>query len=173
MKSQVQFLFLLSLLCRAISQQTYYSIPEELAKGSRVGNLAKDLRLSVQELPARKLRISAEDFFNVSAENGDLLVSGRIDREQICGRKLECVLEFEMVAENPMAIFHVSVAIRDINDNAPHFVAKGIDLEICESALPGVKFPLESALDADVESNSLKTYSINHNEHFSLSTKEK
>uniref|UniRef100_A0A287A9U5 Protocadherin gamma subfamily B, 1 n=1 Tax=Sus scrofa TaxID=9823 RepID=A0A287A9U5_PIG len=172
MKSQVQFLFLLSLLCRAISQQIYYSIPEELAKGSRVGNLAKDLRLSVQELPARKLRISAENFFNVSAENGDLLVSGRIDREQICGRKLECVLEFEMVAENPMAIFHVSVAIRDINDNAPHFVAKGIDLEICESALPGVKFPLESALDADVESNSLKTYSINHNEHFSLSTKE-
>uniref|UniRef100_A0A8C3WFG7 Protocadherin gamma subfamily B, 1 n=1 Tax=Catagonus wagneri TaxID=51154 RepID=A0A8C3WFG7_9CETA len=172
MKSQVSFLFLLSLLCGAISQQIHYSIPEELAKGSRVGNLAKDLRLSVQELPTRKLRISAEDFFNVSAENGDLLVNGRIDREQICGRKLECALEFEMVAENPMAVFHVSVAIRDINDNAPQFVAKGIDLEICESALPGVKFPLDSALDADVESNSLKTYSINHNEHFSLSTKE-
>ncbi|XP_031305071.2 protocadherin gamma-B1 isoform X18 [Camelus dromedarius] len=172
MKTQVLFLFVLSLLCGAISQQIQYSIPEELAKGSRVGNLAKDLRLSVKELPARKLRISAEDFFNVSTESGDLLVNGRIDREKICGRKSECALEFEMVTENPMNIFHVIVAIQDINDNAPWFIAKGIDLEICESALPGVKFPLDSAQDADVKSNSLKIYTINPNDYFSLSTKE-
>ena len=172
MESQVLFLFLLSLLRGAISQQIQYSIAEELDKGSRVGNLAKDLRLSVQELPARKLRISAEDFFSVRAENGDLLVSGRIDREKICGRKSKCAVEFEMVADNPMTIFHVSVAIQDINDNAPHFIAKSIDLEISELALPGVKFPLDSAQDADVESNSLKKYFISHNEHFSLSTKQ-
>ncbi|KAM9103941.1 protocadherin gamma-B1-like [Megaptera novaeangliae] len=172
MRSQVLLLFLLSLLWRALSQEIQYSISKELAKGSRVGNPAKDLRLSVQELPARKLRISAEEFFSMSAENGDLLVSGRIDREKICMRKSECALEFETVAENPMTIFHVSVVIQDVNDNAPSFIAKGIDLEICESALPGVKFLLDSAQDADVESNSLKIYSISHNEHFSLSTKE-
>ncbi|KAM7140569.1 protocadherin gamma-B1 isoform 17-T17 [Molossus nigricans] len=172
MTSQVLFLFLLSLLCGAISQQVQYAIPEELAKGSRVGNLAKDLRLSVQELPARKLRVNAEEFFNVSAESGDLLVSGRIDREKICGRRSECALEFEMVAENPMNVFHVTVAIQDINDNAPRFMAKSIDLEICESALPGVKFPLDSAQDVDVASNSLKVYTVSPNDHFSLSTKE-
>ncbi|XP_005381181.1 PREDICTED: protocadherin gamma-B1 [Chinchilla lanigera] len=172
MKSQVLFPFLLSLFCGAISQPILYSIPEELAKGSRVGNLAKDLGLSVQELPARKLRVSAEDYFSVSVESGDLLVSGRIDREKICGSKFECALEFESVTENPMNIFHVIVVIQDINDNAPHFIAKSIELAICESALPGVKFPLDSAQDADVESNSVKIYTINPNQHFSLSTKE-
>ncbi|XP_074169783.1 protocadherin gamma-B1 isoform X10 [Rhinolophus sinicus] len=172
MKSQVLFLFLLSLLWGAISQHIQYVIPEELARGSRVGNLAKDLKLSVQELPARKLRVSAEDFFNVSAESGDLLVRGRIDREKICGRKSECALEFEVVAENPMTVFHVVVAIQDINDNAPRFITKDIDLEICESASPGAKFPLDSAQDADVGRNSLKMYTINPNEHFSLSTRE-
>ncbi|XP_019061543.1 protocadherin gamma-B1 [Fukomys damarensis] len=172
MKSQVLFLFLLSLFYGAISQPILYSIPEELAKGSRVGNLAKDLGLSVQELPARKLRVSAEDYFNVSVKSGDLLVNSRIDREKICGRKSECALEFETVTENPMNIFHVIVVIQDINDNAPRFIAKNIELEICESALPGVKFPLDSAQDADVGSNSLKVYTINANQHFSLSTKE-
>ncbi|XP_062044952.1 protocadherin gamma-B1 isoform X20 [Lepus europaeus] len=172
MKSQVLFLFLLSLFGGVISQQIHYSIPEELAKGSRVGNLAKDLGFSVRELPARKLRVSAEDYFSVSAESGDLLVSGRIDREKICGQKSECTLEFELVTENPMNIFHVTVAIQDVNDNAPRFLTKDIDLEICESALPGVKFSLDSAQDADVESNSLKIYTISPNQYFSLSTKQ-
>ncbi|XP_042547802.1 protocadherin gamma-B1-like [Dipodomys spectabilis] len=171
-KSQVLFLFLLSLFYEAISEPIRYSIPEELGKGSQVGNLAKDLGLSIQELPACKLRVSAEDYFHVSAENGELLVSGRIDREEICGRKSDCALEFESVTENPMNIFHVIVAVQDINDNAPYFAAKGIELEICESAIPGVKFPLDSAQDADVESNSLKLYTISPNQHFSLSTKE-
>lgn len=49
---------------------------------------------------------------------------------------------------------------------------KALTLEIYESALLGVKFPLDSAQDPDVESNSLKIYTINSNEHFSLSMKE-
>ncbi|XP_006866305.1 PREDICTED: uncharacterized protein LOC102841996 [Chrysochloris asiatica] len=172
-KRQVLLSFLLSLFCGAISQQIRYTIPEEMAKGSLVGNLAKDLGLRIQELPTRKLRVSAEeDCFNISAESGNLLVSDRIDREKICGRKSECALEFEAIAENPMNIFHIVVAIQDINDNAPRFIAKSIDLEICESALPGVKFSLDSAQDEDVESNSLKTYILNPNQHFSLATKE-
>ncbi|XP_052011313.1 protocadherin gamma-B1 isoform X25 [Apodemus sylvaticus] len=71
-----------------------------------------------------------------------------------------------------MNIFHVTVAIQDINDNAPHFFGKSVELEICESASAGSKFPLDSARDADVGSNSLKMYTISSNPHFSLSTKE-
>lgn len=67
-----------------------------------------------------------------------------------------------------MNVLHMIVTIQDINDNAPYFIAKDINLEICESASPGVKFPLDSVQGADTESNSLKIYTINPNEHLSV-----
>ena len=74
------FLFLLSLFRLALLEQVCYTIPEELARGSLVGNLAKDLGLGVRDLHTRNLWVSAEKkFFTVSTKNGDLLVSDRID----------------------------------------------------------------------------------------------
>lgn len=169
----MRFLFLLSLVCPVLPEQIRYTIPEELAMGSLVGNLPKDLGLGVQDLPTRNLRISAQKkFFTVSTENGDLLVSDRIDREQICGKKSSCVLEFEMVAEKPLNFFHISVVIQDINDNPPTFSQNITELEISELALTGATFSLESAQDSDVGVNSLQQYYLNPNPHFSLIQKE-
>nr|XP_015094826.1 protocadherin gamma-B3 [Vicugna pacos] len=167
------FLFLLSLFSPALSEQIRYTIPEELASGSVVGNLAKDLGLGVRDLPTRNLRVSAEKkFFTVSTENGDLLVSDRIDREQICGKKSMCVLEFEMVAEKPLNFFHITVVIQDVNDNPPIFSRNITELEISELALTGATFALESAQDSDVGVNSLQQYYLSPDPHFSLIQKE-
>uniref|UniRef100_A0A8C9G9X0 Cadherin domain-containing protein n=1 Tax=Piliocolobus tephrosceles TaxID=591936 RepID=A0A8C9G9X0_9PRIM len=131
---QVLLPFLLSLFPGALSDQIRYSIPEELAKNSVVGNLAKDLGLSVRDLPARKLRVSAErEYFTVNPESGDLLVGDRIDREQICGKQPLCVLDFDTVAENPLNIFYIAVIVQDINDNTPLFKQSKIHLKIGES----------------------------------------
>ncbi|XP_055980534.1 protocadherin gamma-B3 isoform X18 [Sorex fumeus] len=172
-RRQMAFLWLLLLFGHALSEQIRYSIPEELTRGSLVGNLAKDLGLNVQELPLRKLRVSSEKkFFTVNAENGDLLVGSRIDREQICGQKSTCVVEFEMVAEKPLNFFHIAVDIQDVNDNSPAFSRNLTELEISEMALPGASFALESAQDSDVGVNSLQQYYLSSHPLFSLLQKE-
>ncbi|KAG5209331.1 hypothetical protein JEQ12_016896 [Ovis aries] len=149
-------------------------IPEEMPEGSVVGNLAKDLRLSVHELPTRKLRVSSEKpYFTVSAESGELLVSSRLDREQICGKKSACALEFEVVAENPLNFYHVNVEIEDVNDHTPKFSQSSFELQISESTKSGARFILGSAHDADIGTNSLQNYQLSADDHFSLVIKEK
>ncbi|KAM8959435.1 protocadherin gamma-B6-like [Lycaon pictus] len=168
-RRQVLFPFLLPLFYPAICEPIRYSIPEELAKGSVVGNLAKDLGLSVLDVSARKLRVSAEKLlFYVDAESGDLLVKDRIDREQICKERRRCELQLEAVVENPLNIFHIIVVVEDINDHAPQFHKDEINLEISESVSEGARISLDPATDPDINTNSVKDYQINPNPYFSL-----
>eukprot|EP00063_Salmo_salar_P080611 XP_014055446.1 PREDICTED: protocadherin gamma-C5-like isoform X5 [Salmo salar] len=163
------------LLWSTIDGQTRYTIPEELKQGSVVGNLAKDLGLGLSEFFDRKLRVASEagkQYFNVDAGKGELVVNERIDRETLCGQSASCVLPLQVVIENPLQLYRVEVEIQDINDNSPSFPSKQQPLEIAESTAAGVRFPLESAQDPDVGSNSLKSYILSKDECFTLKVKE-
>ncbi|XP_058705156.1 protocadherin gamma-B5-like [Poecile atricapillus] len=165
------------LLCvwwRAAGERLRYAIPEELGRGSLVGPLARDLGLSADELPARKLRLSEEkQYFTVNEENGNLYVNERLDREEMCGESASCSVSFEVLVHNPPNIFHIEVSIDDVNDNSPAFSKGVLELEIGELIPPGARFPLEMAIDADVGSNSLLTYHLSSNPSFSLFMKER
>ncbi|XP_042275289.1 protocadherin gamma-C5-like isoform X6 [Thunnus maccoyii] len=163
------------LLWNTTNGQTRYSIPEELKQGSVVGNLAKDLGLGLSEIFERKLRVASEagkQYFSVDAGKGELVVNDRIDREALCGQSASCVLPLQVVIEDPLQLHRIEVEIRDINDNSPSFLTNELSLKIAELALVGSRFPLESATDPDVGSNSLKSYTLSKNECCSLKIKE-
>ncbi|XP_062358429.1 uncharacterized protein LOC134049773 [Cinclus cinclus] len=165
---------LLCLWWRAAAERVRYAIPEELGRGSLVGPLARDLGLSADELPARKLRLSEEkQYFTVNEENGNLYVNERLDREEMCGESETCSVSFEALVQNPLNIFYVEVIIEDVNDNSPAFRKPALNLEIGEWIPPGTRFPLEMARDADAGSNSMLNYQLTSNPSFSLSMKEK
>uniref|UniRef100_A0A8C6UY47 Protocadherin gamma-C3 n=1 Tax=Neogobius melanostomus TaxID=47308 RepID=A0A8C6UY47_9GOBI len=152
--------------------QTRYSIPEELKRGSVVGNLAKDLGLGLSEILERKLRVASEtgeQYFTVDSGKGDLVVNDRLDREL----SPTCSLPIQILLDNPLEMLRVVVEILDVNDNAPHFTTTNISLEISEAASPGTRFRLESAHDPDVGTNSLRTYHLAANDLFILNVETK
>ncbi|XP_063353413.1 protocadherin gamma-C5-like isoform X2 [Pelmatolapia mariae] len=162
-------------LWSTVNGQTRYSIPEELERGSLVGNLAKDLGLGLSDIFNRNLRVASEageQYFSVDAGKGELLVNDRIDREALCGQSASCVLPLQVVVENPLQLHRIEVEIRDVNDNAPSFLKSDHIIEIAESTAVGVRFPLEMAVDPDVASNGLKAYTLSKDECFSLKVKE-
>uniref|UniRef100_A0A8C3U0G9 Cadherin domain-containing protein n=1 Tax=Catharus ustulatus TaxID=91951 RepID=A0A8C3U0G9_CATUS len=157
--------------------QVRYSVPEEAKAGTVVGRLAQDLGLEAGEAEARRLRLVAQGrraSVEVSGASGALLVSSRLDREELCGKSAPCALRLEVLLERPLRVFHVQLEVTDINDNAPIFPAARKNLSIAEfTSLPGSRFPLESASDADIGVNAQLSYTLSPSEHFSLEVKSK
>ncbi|MEJ1280139.1 protocadherin gamma subfamily C 4 [Cricetulus griseus] len=166
----VGVLLLLAALTKA-STIIHYEILEEREKGFPVGNVVTDLGLDLGSLSARRLRVvsgASRRFFEVNWETGEMFVNDRLDREELCGTLPSCTVTLELVVENPLELFSAEVVVQDINDNNPSFPTGEMKLEISEAMAPGTRFPLESAHDPDVGSNSLQTYELSHNEYFAL-----
>ncbi|XP_072288446.1 protocadherin beta-16-like [Eucyclogobius newberryi] len=154
-----------------------YSVPEEMKRGSVIGNIAKDIGLDLGRLSARRARVDSEDsgvqYCSVNLNTGELVVQERIDREGLCAKKTSCILKQELVLENPLELHRFTIRVQDINDNAPQFKASTLKLEISESAVKGARYPLDEAFDGDIGENSVQGYALQENKHFALEVKTK
>ncbi|XP_057588690.1 protocadherin gamma-A4 isoform X12 [Hippopotamus amphibius kiboko] len=162
---------LLGALWEIRAERILYSVPEELEKGSFVGNIAKDLGLEPRDLAERGVRIVSRgrtQLFALNPRSGSLVTAGRIDREELCDRSPKCVVNLEILLEDKVKILGIEVEIIDVNDNAPNFGAEQREIKVAENENPGTRFPLPEAFDPDVGVNSLQGYQLSSSGHFSL-----
>ncbi|NXF13438.1 PCDGA protein, partial [Smithornis capensis] len=151
--------------------QLRYSVPEEMPKGSFVGDVAKDLGLQLPAVSDRGVRILDRGripYFALHGKTGHLVTAERIDREQLCRLVEKCVLRCELIVEGQMEVYGIEVEITDINDNVPSFREAEMQLRMSEMTALGSRFPLSRAHDPDYGQNSLQSYEINGDKHFSL-----
>ncbi|XP_047190555.1 protocadherin beta-16-like [Scophthalmus maximus] len=167
---RVMAIFFLCLF-NVVSAQIRYSIPEEMKKGSLIGNVAQDLGLDLKRLRSGRARIVTGEnihYTELKTDKGILVVNERIDREQLCGDVTPCSFSFEMILENPMELHHITIEVLDVNDHPPVFKKSDIMLDISESANLGARFVLDNAEDPDVGSNGLQNYVLTPNDNFVL-----
>ncbi|KFW85734.1 Protocadherin alpha-C2, partial [Manacus vitellinus] len=151
--------------------QIVYSIAEETERGASVGNIAKDLGIDAATLSARKFRMitgSSKQYFNINASTGALTVNEPIDREQLCELKSVCLLNYELVLENPLELYRMEFKVLDINDNSPSFPLSEYHISVPEFLSPGARFTLPNAQDLDEGANGVQNYTLSPDEHFHL-----
>ncbi|XP_024919226.1 protocadherin beta-16-like [Cynoglossus semilaevis] len=168
---QLQLFFILFYFTRDIRGHIRYSIPEEMKKGSPIGNIGQDLGLDLKRLRSGRARIVTGEsiqYAELRTDKGTLVVNERIDREQLCGDVTPCSFSFEMILENPMELHQITVEVTDINDHSPTFKRNSIEFEISESANVGSRFSVAAAEDPDVGVNGLRDYFLTENDNFIL-----
>ncbi|XP_029970207.1 protocadherin beta-16-like [Salarias fasciatus] len=162
--------FLLTL--QTVHGDLSYTVLEEMKRTAIVGNIAKDLGLDLRTISSRKARLDFEEiqkmYCDINLNTGDLVISERIDRESICGKKPSCVLKIDLVLENPLELHRINLHIQDVNDNSPKFRENLIQMEISESTVKGSRFSIAEAHDADIGHNDVQRYILEKNDNFIL-----
>ncbi|PIO33840.1 hypothetical protein AB205_0163040 [Aquarana catesbeiana] len=157
------------------SETLYYSVMEEADAGTLLGNVAKDLGIPLVAVFERSMQLrstGSSQYFAVDQQSGNLTLAKTIDRENVCGSKLHCVLVAEVVLESPLELHRLEAEILDINDNSPTFSTPEQVIQITEFlAYPGARVPLEEAYDLDPGVNGVRQYNLSGSSYFSLSVK--
>ncbi|XP_060002329.1 protocadherin beta-3-like [Lagenorhynchus albirostris] len=173
---QVLFLFVFLGGSLAASQSRRYSVAEEKERGFFISNLAKDLGLSAGKLAARGAQVVSKgnrQYFQLNHQTGDLLLHEKLDREELCGSAEPCILQFQILLQNPLQFITNELQVIDVNDHSPAFSENEMQLKIPENTPPGTIIPLGNAEDLDVGRNSLQNYTITPNSHFHVLTRSR
>ncbi|XP_057574166.1 protocadherin-11 X-linked isoform X1 [Hippopotamus amphibius kiboko] len=171
------YIFAVLLACvvfQSGAQEKNYTIREEMPENVLIGDLLKDLNLSL--IPDKSLTTPMQfklvyktgdvPLIRIEEGTGEIFTTGaRIDREKLCAGILadtRCFYEVE-VAVLPDEIFRlvkIRFLIEDINDNAPLFPATVINISIPENSAINSRYALPAAIDPDIGINGVQNYQL-------------
>uniref|UniRef100_A0A8C2U2H3 Protocadherin 11 X-linked n=1 Tax=Coturnix japonica TaxID=93934 RepID=A0A8C2U2H3_COTJA len=156
------------------AQEKNYTVREELPENVLIGNLLKDLNLTLDpDVPLSsplqfKLVYKTGDvpLVRVEENTGEIFTTAnRIDREKLCSgifSENRCFYEVE-VAVLPDEVFRlvkIRFLIEDINDNAPLFPSTVINISIPENTAINSRYSVPSAIDPDIGMNGIQHYEL-------------
>ncbi|KAJ8297721.1 hypothetical protein KUTeg_024252 [Tegillarca granosa] len=157
----------------SLSLSVRFVIYEEVPNDTLVGNIANESRIrtranmTTEEFETLRYEFldqsSMENLFTVKERTGNLLTSGRLDREKVCPFKELCLLEFDVLVHSSLNVIIVSVEIEvmDKNDHFPIFPSKVVTTSMIESFNNGSTLTLSEATDLDSTSiNNIQSYEI-------------
>ncbi|XP_029462462.1 protocadherin-11 X-linked isoform X1 [Rhinatrema bivittatum] len=166
--------FLACIVFQSGAQEKNYTVREELPENVLIGNLLKDLNLTLDpDVPLSaplqfKLVYKTGDvpLVRVEENTGEIFTTtNRIDREKLCSgifTENRCFYEVE-VAVLPDEVFRlvkIRFLIEDINDNAPLFPSTVINISIPENTAINSRYSVPSAIDPDVGVNGIQHYEL-------------
>ncbi|KAM5290333.1 protocadherin-11 X-linked [Glossophaga mutica] len=171
------YIFAALLVCvtfQSGAQMKQYYIQEELPDNILIGNLMRDLNLTLMLNMSLKIPLNFKLVYKlgelplvrIQEDTGDIFTTNvNIDREILCPEivnNADCFYEVE-VAVLPDEIFKlvkIRFVIEDINDNAPSFPTTIINITVPENSLIGSRYSVPAASDADIGINGVQNYSL-------------
>ena len=114
---------------------------------------------------------AATPLFAIHPSAGTLRTSRRLDREELCRRRVNCTLRVDVAAHAPPSVFVVlkaEVRVADVNDHAPTFFAPEVTRSLPEDTPLGASFRVPSADDADSPRYGVRRYTLSGSPVFEL-----
>lgn len=189
MKRYLNLYLLLSAFHCCICVDLTFQIEEGQSEGTLVGNIAASANaenmMQIQEDPQITFHLVKQkmpekfQLFYISKTTGKLYTARMLDAESLCKpRSKECFKILDVVVRSLkflIKVLEIKVIIIDVNEYAPQFPEKQIDLKFSEDVIPGTKMLIPNAKDNDVGIlNSQVSYEFrkSKNEPFTLQASE-
>ena len=132
-----------------------FSINEQLAEGTYVGNVRRDTNITLTYQIFSDIELGV--YLQVDSSTGELTTTDIVfDRDTKCAFSRICALNGNIYerAGDYLGILNVTVYISDINDNVPAFRNAPNTLNITESEVQGKQFTIGTVFDRDLPGNN-------------------